>query len=125
MIDLEDLRKRPDVYAKAAKDKRIAIDVTAFLKLDEKRKTLLPEVEAMRKTQNDASKKIPSLKGAEKDAMLAEMKKISEALKKSDNELKEVEEQWKAQQYMLPAIPLPTVPVGKDDTENVENRKVG
>ena len=125
MIDLSDLRTRPDAYKKAAKNKNIPVDIDAFLKLDDKRKTLLPDVEAMRKQQNDASKKIPSLKGAEKDKVLADMKKISDKLKKEETELKEVEEQWKTMQYMLPAIPLDTVPVGKDDKENVEVRTWG
>ncbi len=120
MIDLQDLRTRPDVYKKAAKNKNIPVDIDAFLKLDDKRKTLLPDVEAMRKKQNDASKKIPGLKGAEKDKVLAELKVESEKLKVEEAKLKKVEAQWKEMQLMLPAIPLATVPVGKDDKENVE-----
>ena len=45
MIDLHDLRKRPDAYADAAKKKRIAVDVHAFIKLDEERRSLIPIVE--------------------------------------------------------------------------------
>ena len=125
MIDLDDLRKRPDAYKKAAKDKRIAVDVDAFLKLDARRKEIMPKIEEIRAKQNAASKKIPSMKGAEKDAALAEMKTLSAKGKEIDEELKIAEVSWKEMQLLLPAIPLPTVPVGKDDKENVENRKIG
>lgn len=125
MIDLQDLRTRPDAYKKAAKDKNIDLDIDAFLQLDEKRKELLPGIEEMRGKQNEASKKIPQLSGDEKDVLLSEMKTLSDDLKKAEAALKDVEEKWKYDQLMLPSIPLDTVPVGKDDSENVEVRKEG
>ncbi|MDA0376464.1 MAG: serine--tRNA ligase, partial [bacterium] len=63
MIDLNDLRQRPDAYKKAAKDKNLTIDIDAFFALDDKRKKWIPEVEEARAKQNEASKKIPQLKG--------------------------------------------------------------
>ena len=74
MIDLNDLRARPETYKKAAKDKNLTIDIDAFFVLDEKRKELIPAVEDKRAKQNEASKQIPNLKGAEKEELLAEMK---------------------------------------------------
>ena len=67
MIDLDDLRKRPDTYQDAAKKKNIAISIADFLKLDQKRRELQKEVDGMRSTQNTASKKMPSLKGDEEE----------------------------------------------------------
>lgn len=125
MIDLQDLRARPDAYKKAIKDKNLTVDVDAFLAIDAKRKDLLPGIEEKRAKQNDASKKIPTLEGDEKQALLTEMKTLSDDLKKAEAELKEVEEQWKSMQLQFPSVPLDTVPVGKDDSENVEVRKVG
>lgn len=125
MIDLDDLRKRPDVYQDAAKKKNIAITIADFLKLDQKRKELQKEVDDMRSTQNAVSKKMPSLKGDEKAATLAEMKTLSATVKEGEEKLKTIEGEWKAMQYMLPAIPLDTVPVGKSDKENVESKRVG
>ena len=125
MIDLQDLRDRPDVYKKAVKDKGIDLDIDAFLKLDAKRKELVPKVEEMRSQKNEVNKKVPTLQGDEKEKVLKEMKELSETLKKSEGELKEVEVQWKEQQMSLPSIPLESVPVGKDDSENVEVRKEG
>ena len=125
MIDLQDLRERPQAFQKAAKDKGIDIDIDAFLKLDEKRRELLPGVEEARAKQNAASKEIPKLKGEEKEKMLSEMKTLSDDLKKAETALKEIETDWKAVQLLLPSIPLDSVPVGKTDEDNVEVRKEG
>lgn len=125
MIDLNDLRNRPDAYKKAIKDKNLTVDVDAFLKLDDKRKELMPGVEEARAKQNAASKEIPKLEGDAKQKMLDEMKTLSEGLKKSEAELKEVEVQWKEMQLQFPSVPLDSVPVGKDDSGNVEVRKEG
>ncbi|NOS66976.1 MAG: serine--tRNA ligase [Candidatus Peribacteraceae bacterium] len=125
MIDLSDLRARPDAYADAAKKKRITIDVKAFLKLDQGRLDLLKEVEEMRGKKNAASKEVPKLTGAAKEKTIKEMKTLSDELKKKEDELTVLEAEWNALQLLLPSIPLPNVPVGKDDTENKEVRKWG
>ncbi|MCF7844958.1 MAG: serine--tRNA ligase [Kiritimatiellales bacterium] len=125
MIDLEDLRSRPDTYQKAAKDKNLKIDVKKFLKLDAQRKELVGSVEAQRAEKNSVSKKIPTMKGAEKEKALKDMKSLSEKLKKEESQLGEVEEEWKMMQLQMPTIPLDSVPIGKDDTENKEVRKWG
>ncbi|MCA9370437.1 MAG: serine--tRNA ligase [Candidatus Peregrinibacteria bacterium] len=125
MIDLNDLRARPDAYKKAAKDKNITIDIDALLKLDDERKALIPGIEHARSLQNEANKLIPTLKGDEKQEQLKELKAKSLELKALEAELKNVEEPWKEMQLMLPSIPLDRVPVGKDDSENVEVFKWG
>ena len=125
MIDLQDLRKRPEAYQEAAQKKRIKIDVKALLDLDAKRRDLLKDIEEMRSTKNAVSKKVPQMKGKEKDEAIAEMKTVGEKLKEQEGELATVEAQWEKLLLLLPGIPLPRVPVGKDDTENVEIRKWG
>lgn len=125
MVDLDDVRARPEEYQKAADNKGIGISIEGFLKLDELRKELIPLVDDMRARQNSVSKKIPTMKDAEKKTALADMKKLSADLKKKEKELNETETSWKDLQLSLPTIPLDNVPVGKDDTENVEVRKEG
>jgi len=125
MIDINDLRKRPEAYADAAKKKRIGVDVQAFLALDEEYRKVLTALEEMRAKKNVVSKEVPNLKGAEKEKVIAEMKALSEELKAKEEALAGMEAQWKHMQLLMPAIPLSQVPVGKDDTENVEIRKWG
>ena len=125
MIDLADLRARPDAYKKAAKDKNLTIDIDAFLKLDDKRKELIPAVEDKRAKQNEANALIPKLEGEEKSKKLKELKVESGKLKVAEAELKEIEEEWKMMQYQFPSVPLDRVPVGKDESGNTEVRKEG
>lgn len=125
MIDIEDLRSRPLAYKEAAKKKRVAIDIDAFLVLDTKRRSLQQSLDELRGTQNATSKNMPSLKGEEREALLKEMKDVSAKVKEGEGAFKEVEEQWTAQMLLMPSVPLERVPVGKDDTENVEIRKEG
>ncbi len=125
MIDLADLRSRPEAYADAAKKKRIQVDVPAFIKLDELRRELVGLVEQMRGEKNSVSKRVPSMKGEEKAQALKDMKALSERLKEKEEELTKVEVEWSRQQLLIPSVPLDRVPVGKDDTENVEIRKWG
>jgi seryl-tRNA synthetase len=125
VIDLTDLRARPDIYQKAAKDKGIDVSIKDFLKLDEKRKKLLSEVEDMRAKKNEVSKSVPTLKDAEKKKAVSAMKKLNEDLKKQEEELEIVQIKWKAMQLRLPQIPHESVPIGKDDSENIEVFKWG
>ncbi|MDD4628015.1 MAG: serine--tRNA ligase [Candidatus Peribacteraceae bacterium] len=125
MIDLEDLRKRPDVYKKAVQQKNINVDVDAFLKLDTLRRELQKMTDDMRARKNSANKRIPSLKGKEKDEALAEMKVLSAELKLREDELNQTEESWMKMQLLLPSLPHARVPVGKTEKENKEVKKWG
>jgi len=125
MIDLNDLRARPDAYQDAAQKKRIQVDVAAFLALDSQRRELLPLVESMRGKKNTVSKAVPSMKGEEKQKGIAEMKELSATLGQREDELAAAERQWTAMQLLLRSIPLRQAPVGKDETENREVRTWG
>ena len=125
MIDLVHLREHPDLYKHAVRVKRINMDIDGFLKLDSLYRDLLKNVEDMRAEKNSVSKRIPGMKGAEKDTALADMKKFSDALKEREEELKKTDDAWKEMQLMLPSLPLKTVPVGETDKDNKEVRTWG
>ncbi len=125
MIDLNDLRQRPDVYQAAADNKGLKLDVKAFLDIDEKRKKLLIDVEAMRAEKNKVSKEVPQMQGDDKTKAIAAMKELGETLKKKEEELTAIEIDWNAMQLKFPNLPLPHVPVGHSEEENVEIRTWG
>ncbi|HVW66462.1 MAG TPA: serine--tRNA ligase [Candidatus Peribacteraceae bacterium] len=125
MIDLQDLRARPEAYQDAATKKRIKVDVLAFLKLDEERRGLIQHVDEMRANKNAVSKEVPKMKGEEREKAIADMKEVGEKLKSAEEQLAAIEKEWTKQLLLMPGIPLPRVPVGKDDTENVEIKKWG
>ncbi|MEI8229620.1 MAG: serine--tRNA ligase [Candidatus Peregrinibacteria bacterium] len=125
MIDLTDLRARPDVYQDAADKKNVRVNIEQFLKLDTLHRDLQKSVDDMRAEKNAVSKKIPTMKGEEKATALSEMKKLTEDMKGKEEQFTTVEVEWNAMQLMLPTIPLATTPVGKSDADNVENKKWG
>lgn len=125
MIDLQDLRERPEVYKKAAKDKGFSVDIDAFLGLDKEHRALKGEVEKLRARQNSVSKELPQLKETEKDDKLAEMKEVAAVLKDKAKILKELEERWERDQLFIPSIPLSRVVVGKGEADNVEVKRWG
>lgn len=96
-------------------------------KLDEERRELLSEVEAMKNKQNTVSREIPKLKKAGEDtsAIMAEMKELSGKIKELDGNLSEIEEELKNALLSVPNTPYKDVQFGEDDSDNVEVRKFG
>ena len=94
-------------------------------KLDEERREILAEVEAMKSRQNSVSREIPKLKKAGEDttAIMAEMKELSGDIKELDAKLSIVEEDLRNAILNVPNTPYELVPYGKDDEDNVEMRK--
>lgn len=125
MIDLHLLRENVAAYEEACRKKRINLDLKAFLELDKSYRALKTEVEQLRANQNSFNKELPKLSGEAKAQKLAQMKDIAATLKEKGEALKGIEEQWNRDQLRIPSIPLAKVPVGKDDSENVEVCRCG
>ncbi|MDO5303489.1 MAG: serine--tRNA ligase [Clostridia bacterium] len=94
-------------------------------RLDEERRTILAEVEAMKSKQNTVSKEIPKMKKAGEDTteIMAEMKELSGKIKELDGKLSEVETELQDTLLSIPNTPYKDVQFGKDDSDNVEIRK--
>src|SRR5258705_3906869 len=122
MIDLTDLRARPDAYQDAARKKRIAVDVGAFLAIDAQRRELLPLVESMRARRNAVSKAVPSMAGEEKQRAIAEMRELASELKRREDELAAGGRPWGAMQLPLPPVPPAQGPGGDGDTDDPDGR---
>jgi len=125
MIDIKQIRENPDKFKKAAKDKHFKVDIDKLLELDKVLKKLKKALQDIATYKNQIGKEIPTLSGKEKQAklkQLAERKKNEvdwkEDLKKNQPEFDEL-----MLQVAQPADD--DVPIGKDDTENVEIRKEG
>jgi seryl-tRNA synthetase len=95
--------------------------------LDERRRALLTDVEGLKSRQNAASKEIPRIRkeGGDADALLAEMKQLSDEVKGKDALVSEVEEELRLALLNVPNTPSPDVPIGEDDSANVEVRSFG
>ena len=93
--------------------------------LDNKRREILGEVEAMKNRQNVVSKQIPKMKKAGEDTtqIMAEMKELSMKIKEMDQQVSQVEAELKDCLLNIPNIPADFVQTGEDDTANVELRR--
>ncbi len=125
MIDIHNLREFPEIYKAACVRKRIKFDIDAFLRLDAERREALSRTEQLRAQVNACNKEVPKLSGAAKEDLLKKLKELSAEQKELTARLKDLDEVWSREQLLIPSPPLATVPDGKDDSENVEIRRVG
>lgn len=127
MLDIKILRQEPERIKEALKKRNNDLDIEPAIVLDKERRAILTEVEQKKAKQNEISKQIPQLKkaGENTDSIFVEMKELSNEIKADDEKVREIDE--KLQNFMLriPNIPNAEVPVGADDSENVEIRKFG
>lgn len=129
MLDIKVIRENPEKVKAAMKTRNKDMDalVDEVLKIDVERRKLSQENDALKKTQNDASKEIPKIKkeGGDCSAIFAEMAKIKEEIKENDDKISELSSRQQKIMYEFPNIPNDSVPTGKDDSENVEIRRWG
>jgi len=105
----------------------VQLNLGQFLEMEDRRRQLLREVEELRNKRNVVSEEIGRLKREKKDtsALLGEMKGVSESIKELDETLGEIEGKESVFLRYIPNIPHESVPVGKDETENVVVRTWG
>ena len=129
MLDIKIIRENPDKVKAALKTRNADYDsyIDEILEIDEKRRKLSTETDALKAEQNKVSKQIPIMKkkGENTDAVMAEMKEISEKIKNDNAVISELETKQRDTLLRIPNIPSETTPIGKDERENVELRKWG
>ena len=130
MLDIRYMREnREAVLAAMAALGASDAPVETALALDERRRVILTEVEALRAERNTGSKEIGALmregKRDEAEALKQRMTTIGDRIQTLDVELNEVEAGFNDAMLRIPNLPHPSVPVGKDETENVVVRTEG
>lgn len=98
-----------------------------LLALDEERRRLLTETEALKARRNSVSAEIARLRKAGHDAseLIEEMRRVSDRIKELDDTVAQVEQEWEAVALRVPNIPHESVPVGADESANVVVRTWG
>jgi seryl-tRNA synthetase len=128
MLNIKLIRENPEVVSEALKKRgEDTSSLDKILEIENRRRDLLKDVEEMRQKRNSISQQIGRLKQEGQDAsgVLAEAKKISDNMASSEESLRNLEIQVRDILLLIPNIPDESVPVGKDDTENVEKRVWG
>lgn len=127
MLDIQLFRKDIDAVAQRLATRGFQLDVAAFQALETERKQLQTQTEELQARRNSLSKQIGMLKGKGEDAsaVMAEVGGIGDALKASAARLEEIQAQLSDTMLSIPNLPHESVPVGNDETQNVEVRRVG
>jgi len=125
MIDIRELREHPEIYIKAAQDKRIEADIPKLLELDQQLKDIKARLQDIATEKNRIGKSVPKLSGAEKDAALSELSRLKQEEEDDQERVKQLQPQFDALMLQVPQPADADVSVGKDDTENVELRREG
>lgn len=127
MIDIQLLRKDIDNVAARLAARKFQLDVAGFNAIEAERKTIQLRTEELQSKRNSLSKQIGMLKGKGEDtsAVMAEVAGLGDELKANEGLLAAVQEKNAAFLAAVPNLPHASVPVGTDESGNVEVRKVG
>jgi len=127
MLDIQLLRNNLDAVAERLATRGKPFDFSEFQALEGERKTLQTKTQELQAQRNTLSKQIGMLKGKGEDAsgVMAEVAKLKGELEASEARLAELLPQIEAIVAAIPNLPHESVPVGKDETANVEIRRWG
>ncbi len=127
MLDIKRIRAEPDAVKAGARKKRIPAEplVDQAIALDERRRALTGEWEAIKAEQNRSGKEIARLQGEEKAARIKKMDEMKGRGKELEADLSRVEAEMGEILLGIPNVPDPAVPDGLTDADNVEIRRWG
>jgi len=131
MFDLKWIRENPDAFnaALVRRSDDYAGSAEKLIALDDKRRALVTELQALQERRNAASKEVGQAKGSGDEeraqALIAEVAQIKARAPQLEEEVREAEAELQKELSWIPNMPLDDVPVGADEEANVEIRKVG
>ena len=128
MLDIKVLRENADAVRRGAEKKRMperADAVDRALAIDAELRGLVPKLDALRSEQKNAGKALGQLAPAERAASLERQRALKSDLQGLEEKEKQLRTDLLQQLALVPNLPDPEVPEGKDDTENVETKRWG
>jgi len=127
MLDPKLIRSNPEDVATALKKKGYALDVAAFLALEDERKGFQVKAEALQQERNSRAKSIGKAKASGEDItpLLAEVDNLKQQLSAAEAQLNSVQLRMDELLSGIPNIPAADVPEGADEDDNVEIRTWG
>lgn len=127
MLDIQLLRTQLDTVAQRLAARNFSLDVAAFQSMEDERKQLQTRTQELQSKRNSLSKQIGVLRGKGEDAsaVMAEVAGIGDELKTSEDRLAALQIKLNDFLSRIPNLPNESVPVGKDESGNVEVRRWG
>lgn len=125
MLDLKFVCENIEEVKERLSHRSGKFDFEGLGELANERKALIQNTEQKKAIKNAVSKQIPTLKGDEKAAKIAEMKTLGDDIKALDARLSEVEAKISEIMLTIPNLPNKEVPIGEDSDDNLEVRRWG
>ena len=127
MLDIKLIRENPEKINELLKRRNPELSVDEVLKIDEQRRKLQFELDNLRAKRKTESNKIGEMKkqGIDTTAIQAEIRELGESAKKLEEELNELDVAQKDALLRIPNTPDPEIPIGADDSANVEVKRWG
>ncbi|MHC4212311.1 MAG: serine--tRNA ligase [Planctomycetota bacterium] len=125
MIDIKEIRQDPQLFKDAAKAKGFDVDIDALVEVDNKLKSSKQRLQDISTEKNRIGKSIPKLSGEEKQSALATLANLKIEDEQCNNIIKQAQPDFDSLMLQVPQPADDDVPLGKDDTQNVEIRKEG
>lgn len=127
MLDIQTLRNDLDSVVAKLKSRKFDFDTAKFTALEAERKTVQTRTQDLQAKRNNTSKQIgiAKSKGEDVSTIMAEVAGLGEQLKADEARLVELQTELQSLLLNVPNLPHDSVPVGKDEADNVEVRKVG
>ena len=125
MIDIKQIRENPEKFKKTAKDKHFNVDIDRLLDLDSQLLSMKKELQDISTDKNRIGRSIPRMSGDEKQSALSQLSQLKQQEAGYDEDARKLQPEFTE---LMQQVPQPTdddVPLGKDDTENIEIRKEG
>jgi len=126
VLDLRHIRENATAVAENARNRGVEVNVDLVVELADRRSKLIQELNELRQQQNQLAKSV----GRERDpqareSLIVESRRTKELIPEREAELHAVEGRLREEMLQIPNITHPDTPIGRDDTENVELRRVG
>jgi len=125
MIDMKKLRENPELFKIGAQKKGFEADIEGIIVLDKERRKIQASIDWRKKELGKKSNLIKGMAGHERGKLQAELKSFSKKIKEDEQKLKAAENERNRLLLWVPNPPMDDVPVGKDEDDNVEIKRVG
>jgi seryl-tRNA synthetase len=126
VLDLRYIRENAAAVAENSRNRGVEADVDLVVELADRRSELIQELNELRQQQNQLAKSVGGERDPEaRQQLIEESRRSKELIPKREAELQAVEGRLREEMLKIPNMTHPDAPIGRDDTENVELRRVG
>lgn len=126
MLDLKYIKENTDAVKENVKNRFMNVDVDEVVRLYDERNALIGEADALKQKRNENARRMKGkLEQDDRNILITEGKELKQQIAEADENLSAIREKLDAQVRKVPNMAHPGAPIGKEDKDNTEIRRVG